>query len=54
MRKYKKLADVIRGFANTDLLACSIENITEEQARDIDDVEDLADFLEDELQYANE
>ena len=54
MREYERLAEVIRNFGSTDFLACSIENITEEQARDIETVDDLAEFLEDELQYACE
>lgn len=54
MREYKRLADVIRKFGSTDFLACSIENITEEQARDIETVEDLTEFLENELQYSIE
>lgn len=54
MDEYKRLAEVIRKFGNTEFLACSIENITEDQSRDIESIDDLADFLEDELDYANE
>ena len=54
MRQYERLADVIRRFEDTEFLATSIENITEEQGRDIETVDDLTDFLEEELSYAYE
>lgn len=54
MREYERLADVIRRFEDTEFLATSIENITEEQGRDIETVDDLTDFLEEELSYAYE
>lgn len=54
MREYERLARVIRKFDNVDFLACSIENITEEQDRDISTIDDLSRFLEDELSYASE
>ena len=54
MNQFEKFAEVIRKFGSVDFLAYSIENITVDQARDIDTLEDLICFLEDELQYANE
>ena len=54
MDEYKRLAEVIRKFDNTEWLATSIENITEEQDKDIVSMSDLAEFLENELSYAYE
>lgn len=49
---YKALAEVIRNFGNIDLLAQEIESIEEDQQ--IETIEELTEFLQDELQYACE
>lgn len=46
---YKELADLIRLFDNIELVAQEIESIEENQG--IETIEDLTDFLKDELQY---
>ena len=48
---YKKLADTIRKFANIELLANEVESIGDEQ--NIDTIDDLTEFLETELEYAD-
>ena len=46
---YKKLADVIREFDDIELLASEIESLDGEGVESIDE---LTEFLEDELHYA--
>lgn len=48
---FKRLADVIRRFEEIDFLASEIETLTSN--RDVETVDDLTEFLEDELNYAN-
>ena len=51
MSNFERLAEVIRKIDSADALANIIENITEDDVRDIDD---LAEYLENELAYACE
>lgn len=46
---YQRLADVVRRFDDIELLAQEIESI--EESQEIETVDELTDFLEDELQY---
>lgn len=48
---FKRLADVIRRFEDIDFLVSEIETLPD--GRDIETIDDLTDFLEDELHYAN-
>lgn len=48
---YKKLADTIRKFANIELLANEVESIEDEQG--VCEIDDLTEFLETELEYAD-
>ena len=48
---YSKLADLIRQFNSTELLANEIESI--EDSQKIETIDDLCDFLGDELDYGN-
>jgi hypothetical protein len=52
---YKRLADLIRQFANIELLACEVESIDDSQeveTIEVETIEDLADFLRGELDYS--
>lgn len=48
---YKALAEVVRKFANTELLAAEIESL-QNNMEEIETIDDLTDFLEDELDYS--
>jgi hypothetical protein len=50
---YKALAEVIRRFESLELLAIEIETL-ENGELDIDTVDDLTEFLQDELDYSCE
>lgn len=49
---YKRLADLVRQFDNTELLASEIETIEDDQ--DVETIDELADFLSDELDYGSQ
>ena len=53
MNIYKKLADLVRTFDSIDLLATEIESL-EDHIEAVETVDDLVDFLQTELEYANE
>lgn len=46
---YKRLAGIVRMFANTELLATEIESL--EDMPDIETIDDLSDFLKEELNW---
>lgn len=52
MNIYKRLAELIRIFDNIELLAAEIESLVENA--DVKTLDELADFLQTELEYANE
>ena len=47
---YKRLAELVRQFDNTDLLAYEIETLIDDQ--DVETIDELSDFLRDELDYS--
>lgn len=47
---YKRLADLIRQFANIELLACEVESLDDTQ--EVETIDELADFLSDELELS--
>lgn len=49
---FKRLADVIRKFWDVEYLIDEIETLSDDQG--IETVDDLTEFLEDKLDYANE
>lgn len=49
---YKKLAEYVRMFDNTELLASEIEAIGDETG--VETIDELADYLRDELDYCNQ
>lgn len=49
---YKKLAEIIRRFSNNELLALEIESLTD--ISDVETIDDLSDFLEEELNWAGQ
>jgi len=48
---YKRLADMVRRFYSIDLLASEIETL-EDEPLGVETVDELADFLRDELDYS--
>ena len=51
MMDYKALAEVIRKFENVELLAAEIESLHENMI-EVETVDNLTEFLEDELDYS--
>ncbi len=49
---FKRLADIVRQFGDTDLLAAEIEAL--EGSPEIESIDDLSEVLEDEISYAGE
>lgn len=49
---YERLARIIRRIANVELLAVEIESLKE--MPDIETIDDLSDFLEEELDWAGQ
>jgi hypothetical protein len=47
---YKRLAELVRQFDNTDLLAYEIETLIDDQ--DVETIDELSNFLRDELDYS--
>lgn len=47
---YKRLAELIRQFANTELLASEVESLVD--MPEVETIDELADFLSDELDYS--
>lgn len=48
---YKALAAVVRKFANIELLAAELETLQDSQL-EVETIDDLTEFLEDELDYS--
>lgn len=53
MNIYEKLANLVRAFDSIDLLASEIESLVD-YTEEVDTIDDLVDFLQTELEYANE
>ena len=53
MSIYKKLADLVRAFDSIDFLATEIESL-EDHTEVVETIDELVDFLQTELEYANE
>ena len=49
---YKRLAELVRQFDNTELLANEIETL--EDDKEVETIDELADFLRDELDYSGQ
>lgn len=52
MNIYEKLADLVRKFDSIDLLANEIETLIT-YPEEVDTIDELVDFLQTELEYAN-
>ncbi len=52
MNIYEKLADLIKKFDDVDLLAAEIVSLTDSTEK-VETLDELVDFLQTELEYAN-
>lgn len=53
MNIYEKLANLVRAFDSIDLLASEIESLVD-HTETVETIDELVDFLQTELEYANE
>lgn len=53
MNIYKKLADLVKAFDSVDLLASEIESLVDHTEK-VETLDELVEFLQTELEYANE
>lgn len=53
MNVYEKLANLVRAFDSIDLLATEIESLVD-HTEEVETLDEFVDFLQTELEYANE